>query len=63
MAAAVSDFRVANKAPQKIKKMETMTLELVKNPDILKGLGELKTHQLLVWFCGRDGTCCRLWYG
>ena len=50
MAAAVSDFRVANKAPQKIKKMETMTLELVKNPDILKGLGELKTHQLLVGF-------------
>ena len=50
MAAAVSDFRVANKAPQKIKKMESMTLELVKNPDILKGLGEHKTHQLLVGF-------------
>ena len=27
-----------------------MALELVKNPDILKGLGELKTHQLLVGF-------------
>ena len=27
-----------------------MTLELVKNPDILKGLGEHKTHQLLVGF-------------
>ena len=50
MAAAVSDFRVANKAPQKIKKMESMTLELVKNPDILKELGEHKTHQLLVGF-------------
>lgn len=50
MAAAVSDFRVANKAPQKIKKMESMTLDLVKNPDILKGLGEHKTHQLLVGF-------------
>ena len=50
MAAAVSDFRVANKAPQKIKKMESMTLELVKNPDILKELGGHKTHQLLVGF-------------
>ena len=50
MAAAVSDFRVANKAEQKIKKMESMTLELVKNPDILQSLGERKTHQLLVGF-------------
>ena len=32
MAAAVSDFRVLHKAEQKIKKMESMTLELVKNP-------------------------------
>lgn len=30
MAAAVSDFRVLHKAEQKIKKMESMTLELVK---------------------------------
>ena len=36
MAAAVSDFRVLHKAEQKIKKMESMTLELVKNPDILQ---------------------------
>lgn len=50
MAAAVSDFRVANKAEQKIKKMESMTLELVKNPDILQSLGERKTHQFLVGF-------------
>lgn len=50
MAAAVSDFRVANKAEQKIKKMESMTLELVKNPDILQSLGERKIHQLLVGF-------------
>mgnify|MGYP004446114909 FL=1 len=27
-----------------------MTLELVKNPDILQSLGERKTHQLLVGF-------------
>lgn len=50
MAAAVSDFKVANKNEQKIKKMESMTLELVKNPDILQGLGERKTHQVLVGF-------------
>ena len=50
MAAAVSDFRVLHKAEQKIKKMESMTLELVKNPDILQGLGSHKEHQILVGF-------------
>lgn len=50
MAAAVSDFRVLHKAEQKIKKMESMTIELVKNPDILQGLGSKKSHQILVGF-------------
>lgn len=50
MAAAVADFRVAEAAERKIKKMEHMSLELVKNPDILKGLGEKKTHQKLIGF-------------
>lgn len=50
MAAAVSDFRVLHKAEQKIKKMESMTIELVKNPDILQGLGSKKDHQILVGF-------------
>ncbi len=50
MAAAVSDFRVANRCDQKIKKKDQITLELVKNPDILKGLGEKKQHQKLVGF-------------
>ena len=52
MAAAVSDYRVKEVSVQKIKKNdETMTLELVKNPDILKGLGEKKTdRQFLVGF-------------
>ncbi len=50
MAAAVSDFRVLHKSEQKIKKMESMTLELVKNPDILQGLGSKKSHQILVGF-------------
>ena len=47
MAAAVSDFRALHKAEQKIKKMESMTIELVKNPDILQGLGSKKSHQVL----------------
>ncbi|WP_288190798.1 bifunctional phosphopantothenoylcysteine decarboxylase/phosphopantothenate--cysteine ligase CoaBC [uncultured Veillonella sp.] len=50
MAAAVADFRVAEAAERKIKKMEHMSLDLVKNPDILKGLGEKKTHQKLIGF-------------
>ena len=50
MAAAVSDFRALHKAEQKIKKMESMTIELVKNPDILQGLGSKRSHQVLVGF-------------
>lgn len=52
MSAAVSDYRVKEIATQKIKKSdEIMTIELVKNPDILKGLGEKKTSkQYLVGF-------------
>ncbi|MGB2630390.1 MAG: phosphopantothenoylcysteine decarboxylase [Candidatus Omnitrophota bacterium] len=40
MAAAVCDFRPREKKKQKIKKREEMTLELVKNPDILEEIGE-----------------------
>ncbi len=49
MAAAVADYRVKNKSGQKIKKTndDTLTLELVKNPDILKGLCERKREELL----------------
>lgn len=51
MSAAVSDYRVKNIAAQKIKKdRENLTLELVKNPDILKELGQRKKNQLLVGF-------------
>lgn len=51
MSAAVADYRPATMAEQKIKKDgENMTIELVKNPDILKGLGEKKKHQILVGF-------------
>lgn len=50
MTAAVADYRVENAASSKIKKMDTLDLHLVKNPDILKGLGERKTHQKLIGF-------------
>lgn len=50
-AAAVADYRVENSADQKIKKKDdTLTLNLVKNPDILKELGDLKKKQYLVGF-------------
>ena len=51
MSAAVADYRVKNPSAQKIKKSdEILTLELVKNPDILKELGILKKSQVLVGF-------------
>ncbi|MBQ7199166.1 MAG: bifunctional phosphopantothenoylcysteine decarboxylase/phosphopantothenate--cysteine ligase CoaBC [Selenomonadaceae bacterium] len=51
MAAAVSDYRVRNISAQKIKKdADTLTIELVKNPDILKELGQLKKSQVLIGF-------------
>ncbi|WP_461829406.1 bifunctional phosphopantothenoylcysteine decarboxylase/phosphopantothenate--cysteine ligase CoaBC [Aquifex sp.] len=50
MNAAVSDYRPAKTSPKKIKKRERLTLELVKNPDILEELGKKKKHQFLVGF-------------
>jgi len=50
-AAAVSDYRPAAVAPEKIKKeKDTLTLELVRNPDILQELGEQKGDRILVGF-------------
>ncbi|MEW5784999.1 MAG: bifunctional phosphopantothenoylcysteine decarboxylase/phosphopantothenate--cysteine ligase CoaBC [Bacillota bacterium] len=50
-AAAVSDYRPAETAPQKMKKgASRVTLELAANPDILKELGALKGDRLLVGF-------------
>lgn len=49
--AAVSDYRPKETSDHKIKKSgENLILELVPNPDILKSLGERKTHQVLVGF-------------
>lgn len=46
MAAAVADYRVKNCSEQKIKKgnEDNLTLELVKNPDILQGLCERRSN-------------------
>jgi len=58
MAAAVADYQPAKRAEQKIKKKETtLTLELVKTPDILKSLGEhKKPGQVLVGFALETGN-------
>ncbi|WP_308634485.1 bifunctional phosphopantothenoylcysteine decarboxylase/phosphopantothenate--cysteine ligase CoaBC [Paenibacillus silvisoli] len=50
-AAAVADYRPAVRANSKIKKSEEkLVLELERTTDILKTLGERKTHQFLVGF-------------
>jgi phosphopantothenoylcysteine decarboxylase/phosphopantothenate--cysteine ligase len=50
-AAAVSDYRPEHVSPSKLKKTEgPIRLELVRTPDILKGLGESKGARLLVGF-------------
>jgi len=51
MSAAVADYTPKVKATEKIKKSENeLTIELVKNKDILKTMGEQKSHQFLVGF-------------
>ena len=56
MAAAVADYRVKNQAEQKMKNgaNDSLVIELVQNPDILKGLCERKYHQLVVGFCAES---------
>ena len=46
MAAAVADYRVTERAPQKLKKKDSLTLELTRNEDILR---QIVTHR-------REGT-------
>lgn len=51
MTAAVADYTPKVKATEKIKKNEQeLTIELIKNKDILRTMGEKKTHQFLVGF-------------
>lgn len=63
MAAAVSDYRPAAAAEHKMKKTgDDLTIALVENPDILRGLVELRdagrtrTGQLLVGFAAETGS-------
>lgn len=52
MVAAVSDYRCEQVAVEKIKKSEeSLTLRLVKNPDIAKDVGLVKENRILVGFC------------
>ena len=49
--AAVADYAPKEIAKEKIKKNDdSLTIELIKNPDILKTMGERKSHQFLVGF-------------
>lgn len=49
--AAVADYAPKVVAKEKIKKTEEeMTIQLIKNPDILKTMGERKSHQFLAGF-------------
>jgi phosphopantothenoylcysteine decarboxylase / phosphopantothenate---cysteine ligase len=54
MAAAVADYAPSQPAEQKLKRdaqpVETFSLSLKKNPDILRMLGEQKTNHVLVGF-------------
>jgi phosphopantothenoylcysteine decarboxylase / phosphopantothenate---cysteine ligase len=64
--AAVSDYRPEAAAASKIKKgPATMTLRLVKNPDVLGGCGERKGKRLLVGFaletdCGLENAADKM---
>ena len=56
MAAAVADYRVSEYSEQKIKKTseDKITLELVKNPDILKEISAYATKPIIVGFCAES---------
>lgn len=56
MAAAVSDYRVKNKSEHKIKKNgESLTIELIENPDILKEMCKIKKeNQTVIGFCAES---------
>lgn len=59
-AAAVSDYRPAERAASKVKKTQgALSLPLVRTPDILKGLGERKGSLLLVGFAAETDDLVR----
>ncbi|MDH4133752.1 MAG: bifunctional phosphopantothenoylcysteine decarboxylase/phosphopantothenate--cysteine ligase CoaBC, partial [Gammaproteobacteria bacterium] len=54
--AAVADYRPAETSPQKIKKSaEKLTLELIRNPDILAAVAALKPAPFTVGFAAETG--------
>jgi phosphopantothenoylcysteine decarboxylase / phosphopantothenate---cysteine ligase len=54
-AAAVADYKAKNYSPLKLKKSsEDLNLIFTRDNDILKKLGELKTHQVLVGFAAES---------
>jgi phosphopantothenoylcysteine decarboxylase/phosphopantothenate--cysteine ligase len=56
-AAAVADYRPAERSREKIKKKsEELSLQLVKTPDILAGLGALKKRPFLVGFAAETSN-------
>ncbi|MBC8062600.1 MAG: bifunctional phosphopantothenoylcysteine decarboxylase/phosphopantothenate--cysteine ligase CoaBC [Clostridiaceae bacterium] len=56
-AAAVSDYKIKEYSNEKIKKSETeIDFKFEKNIDILKYLGGLKTHQILVGFAAESNN-------
>jgi len=60
MAAAVSDYRPAVGSPTKLKKSEgPASLDLVRTPDILRGLGESKGRRTLVGFAAETEDVVR----
>jgi phosphopantothenoylcysteine decarboxylase/phosphopantothenate--cysteine ligase len=50
MAAAVADYRPSTHAPKKMKKQESLTVELMRNPDILAEAGRQKESRIFVGF-------------
>ena len=56
MAAAVADYRVKEYSEQKMKKgvNDSLTLELVKNPDILKEISAINCKAKIVGFCAES---------
>jgi len=56
MAAAVADYRIKEYSAQKIKKgvENNLTLELTKNPDILKEISSINSKAKIVGFCAES---------
>ena len=59
MTSAVADFAPAVLVKSKIKKADTMTLNLKKTPDILKELGRKKGERILIGFAAEAGRDVR----